>query len=112
MASRSDYRIVTATNPTQATDTVLIAIMQAITKTNSNLIPPGDDVSDYSAAEIRSRIYGSKLVLVVEQMQILTIWLIKACLLIMYNRMTMVLPQHKIVIATAVYVGLTFVGSS
>lgn len=92
-----------------ATDTVLIAVMQAITKTNSNLIPPGDDISNYSAAEIRSRIYGSKLVLVVEQMQILTIWLIKSCLLIMYNRMTSVLPQHKIVIATSIYVGLTFV---
>lgn len=92
-----------------ATDTVLIAVMQAISKTNSNLIPPGDDISNYSAAEIRSRIYGSKLVLVVEQMQILTIWLIKSCLLIMYNRMTSVLPQHKIVIATSIYVGLTFV---
>jgi len=100
-----DYLILLA----MATDTVLIAVMQAISKTNSNLIPPGDDISNYSAAEIRSRIYGSKLVLVVEQMQILTIWLIKSCLLIMYNRMTSVLPQHKIVIATSIYVGLTFV---
>ena len=112
MASRSHDIICLAANRTQATDTVLIAVMQAISKTNSNLIPPGDDISNYSAAEIRSRIYGSKLVLVVEQMQILTIWLIKSCLLIMYNRMTSVLPQHKIVIATSIYVGLTFVGSS
>ncbi|KAH9879126.1 hypothetical protein J1614_002562 [Plenodomus biglobosus] len=101
-----DYLILLA----MATDSVLIAVMHEITKTSSNLIPPGDDVSQYSAAEIKNRIYGSKLVLVVEQMQILTIWLIKACLLIMYNRMTMVLPQHKIVIATSVYVGLTFQG--
>ncbi|KAF2855495.1 hypothetical protein T440DRAFT_156151 [Plenodomus tracheiphilus IPT5] len=100
-----DYLILLA----MATDTVLIAVMQEITKTNSNLIPPGDDVSQYSAAEVQNRIYGSKLVLVVEQMQILTIWLIKACLLIMYNRMTMVLPQHKIVVATSIYVGVTFV---
>ncbi|KAH9873719.1 hypothetical protein IAQ61_004345 [Plenodomus lingam] len=92
-----------------ATDSVLIAVMHEITKTSSNLIPPGDDVSQYSALEIQNRIYGSKLVLVVEQMQILTIWLIKTCLLLMYNRMTMVLPQHKVVIATSVYVGLTFV---
>lgn len=74
-----------------------------------NLIPPGDDVSKYSDAEIKMRIYGSKLVLVVEQMQLLTIWLVKACLLIMYNRMTMVLPQHKIVIATSIYVAVAFV---
>lgn len=83
--------------------------MSEITKTSSNLIPPGDDISQYSEAEIRSRIYGSKLVLVVEQMQILTIWLIKVCLLIMYNRMTLVLPQHKVVVATSIYVAITFV---
>ena len=83
--------------------------MTLIVKTSSNLIPPEDDVSQYSQEEIRSRIYGSKLVLVVEQMQLLTIWLIKACLLIMYNRMTMVLPQHKIVIATSIYVAVSFV---
>ncbi|KAF1944088.1 hypothetical protein EJ02DRAFT_442831 [Clathrospora elynae] len=100
-----DYLILVA----MATDTVLIVVMNKIVKTSSNLIPPGDNVSSYSEAEIQSRIYGSKLVLVVEQMQLLTIWLIKACLLIMYNRMTLVLPQHKIVVCTAIYVGVAFV---
>lgn len=93
----------------QATDTVLNSVMHEITKTSSNLIPPGDDISQYSQAEIKNRIYGSKLVLVVEQMQILTIWLVKACLLIMYERMTLVLPQHKIVIGTSIYVAVSFV---
>lgn len=92
-----------------ATDTVLVAIMSQIVKTSSNLIPPEDDVSRYTSEEIKSRIYGSKLVLVVEQMQLITIWLIKACLLIMYDRMTFVLPQHKIVVATAIYVAVSFV---
>ena len=96
-------------NYNQATDTVLISIMHQVAKTSSNLIPPGDDISQYTQAEINTRIYGSKLVLVVEQMQILTIWLIKACLLIMYNRMTLVLPQHKTVVATSVYVAVSFV---
>lgn len=62
--------------------------MHKIVKTSSNLIPEGQDVSKFSEQEISSRIYGSKLVLVAEQMQIVTIWLIKTCLLIMYNRMT------------------------
>lgn len=83
--------------------------MSKIVTTSSNLIPPGEDVSQYSQAEIDSRITGSKYVLVVEQMQILTIWLVKACLLIMYFRMTAVLPQRKLVIATSIYVGVTFV---
>jgi hypothetical protein len=83
--------------------------MHEVTKTSSNLIPPGDDVSTYSQAERNTRIFGSKLVLVVEQMQLVTIWLVKSCLLIMYNRMTLVLPQHKIVIWTSVYVAVSFV---
>lgn len=91
------------------TDTVLLAAMHLIVRTNSNLIAPGEDVSQFTPQEISDRIYGSKLVLVVEQMQLVTIWLIKACLLIMYKRMTVFLPQHKIVLITAAYTGLTFV---
>ncbi|KAH7379353.1 hypothetical protein DE146DRAFT_761542 [Phaeosphaeria sp. MPI-PUGE-AT-0046c] len=100
-----DYLILAA----MVTDTVLIAVMHEVVQTSSNLIEPGEDITKFTDAEIESRVYGSKLVLVVEQMQILTIWLIKACLLIMYGRMTTVLPQRKIVVATAVYVGVTFV---
>lgn len=93
----------------QLTDTVLLVCMSKVVTTSSNLIPPDEDVSQYSQAEIDSRVTGSKYVLVVEQMQILTIWLVKACLLIMYFRMTTVLPQRKLVIATSIYVGVTFV---
>jgi hypothetical protein len=100
-----DYLIVL----TMATDTVLTVIMHKIVVTNSNLIPPGDDVASYTEEEIQSRVLGSKLVLVSEQMQLVTIWLVKACLLIMYNRMTLVLPYHKIVVCTCVYVAVTFV---
>ncbi|KAH7076950.1 hypothetical protein BKA63DRAFT_293628 [Paraphoma chrysanthemicola] len=100
-----DYLILLA----MATDTVLIAIMSQVVQTSSNLLPPGEDVSGYTQAEKDSRIYGSKLVLVVEQMQILTIWLIKTCLLLLYNRMTTILPQHRIVVATSIYVAVAFV---
>lgn len=83
--------------------------MSKVVTTSSNLIPPNEDVSQYSQAEIDSRVLGSKYVLVVEQMQIATIWLVKACLLIMYFRMTAVLPQRKLVVATSIYVAVTFV---
>lgn len=86
--------------------------MHEVVHTSSNLIEPGEDITKFTDADIKTRVYGSKLVLVVEQMQILTIWLIKACLLIMYGRMTTVLPQRKIVIATAIYVGVTFVSTT
>lgn len=99
--------------------------MSRVVNTSSNLIPPDEDVSQYTQAEIKKRILGSKFVLVVEQMQIATIWLVKACLLIMYFRMTYapllstflfyadiasaVLPQRKLVMITSIYVVITFV---
>jgi hypothetical protein len=55
---------------------------------NSNLIDPTQDVDTLSPADIKSRAYGSKLTLVVEQMQCLTVWLLKGCLLILYLRLT------------------------
>jgi hypothetical protein len=84
-------------------------MMHIVVRTSSNLIEPGADINKFSTAEIDDRIFGSKIVLVVEQMQILTIWTIKACLLIMYRRMTLVLPQRRIVIGTAIYVAVGFV---
>lgn len=65
--------------------------MSIISQTSSNLIDPNENVV-LDAAEIATREYGSKWVLVVEQMQIMTIWLMKYCLLLMYNRLTFVLP--------------------
>ncbi|KAH6638096.1 hypothetical protein C7974DRAFT_154186 [Boeremia exigua] len=100
-----DYLIVCA----MVTVTVLLVAMTRVVSTSTNLIPPGEDVTQYTQAEINARITGSKFVLVVEQMQIATIWLVKACLLIMYFRMTAVLPQRKLVVATSIYVGVTFV---
>jgi len=84
-------------------------MMHIVVQTNSNLVPSDKDVNAFSDQEIDDRIYGSKIVLVVEQMQILTIWIIKACLLIMYGRMTLVLPQRRIVIGTSIYVAVGFV---
>lgn len=100
-----DYLVLLA----MSTMTVVMATMHVIVKTSSNLIAPGEDVSKFTQQDIDSRILGSKLVLVTEQMQLATIWLVKACLLLMYSRMTSLLPQHKIVLAVAAYVALGFV---
>ena len=61
--------------------------MNIVANNSSNLIDPNDH-SELTPENIRERVYGSKMVLVVEQMQIATIWLMKACLLIMYARLT------------------------
>lgn len=68
--------------------TALLVTMNIVANTNSNLIPPGVDVDDFSQQDINDRIYGSKLVVVVEQMQCITIWSLKSCLVFLYYRLT------------------------
>lgn len=69
------------------TDTVLMVSINIVATTSSNLIDP-NDTTPLTADNIKSREFGSKMVLVVEQMQILTTWTVKFCLLLMYNRLT------------------------
>ncbi len=61
--------------------------MNIIAHTNSNLIDPNDHTT-FTPEDIKERVFGSKMVLVVEQMQLLTTWTVKCCLLILYNRLT------------------------
>jgi hypothetical protein len=61
--------------------------MNILADTNTNLIDPNNPPV-LTPGEIAERTYGSKLVLVVEEMQITTVWLVKSCLLIMYARLT------------------------
>ncbi|KAL2682386.1 hypothetical protein Neosp_006836 [[Neocosmospora] mangrovei] len=82
--------------------------MSIVSKTSSNLIDPNDK-HVMSQAEIDERVHGSKWVLVVEQMQIITIWTMKYCLLLMYNRLTMSLRQNIAVKFVAGYVTLGLV---
>ncbi|KAI1080374.1 hypothetical protein F5B20DRAFT_580408 [Whalleya microplaca] len=90
------------------TDTVLMVGMTILSHTSSNLINP-DDHSVLSPDDIKERTLGSKLVLVVEQMQIITIWTIKCCLLILYSRLTMSLKQNIAVKFVSAYVAVGFV---
>lgn len=99
-----DYLMIVA----MVTDTILMVGMSIISQTSSNLIDPNENVV-LDAEEIRIRVYGSKWVLVVEQMQIATIWLMKYCLLLMYNRLTMSLSQNLAVKFVGAYVTTGFV---
>ena len=67
--------------------------MNVVVKTSSNLIDPKVPIQ-LTPDVISEREYGSKMVLVVEQMQCITIWTVKACLLIMYSRLTSVRPRN------------------
>lgn len=92
-----------------ATYTTLVVCMNIVADKDSNLIPPGVDVSTFTPEEIKERVYGSKLVLVVEQMQCATIWTLKATLLFMYYRVTYQLRQNLFVKFLVAYVAGTFI---
>ncbi|KAI9154690.1 hypothetical protein HJFPF1_07247 [Paramyrothecium foliicola] len=89
-------------------DTVLIVSINIISHTSSNLIDPNEHV-EFTPENVEERVFGSKMVLVSEQMQIITIWTVKACLLLMYNRLTMSLRQNVAVKIVAAYVAVSFV---
>jgi phosphate starvation-inducible membrane PsiE len=90
--------------------TVLIVASNLETKTQSNLFPPGFDFRTLTTEQISSRVHGSKLTILIEQMQIAVIWLCKTCLLILYHRLTRsVAPKsHTAVKLLAIYVFLGF----
>ncbi|CAG8951825.1 hypothetical protein HYFRA_00005629 [Hymenoscyphus fraxineus] len=88
--------------------TQLIVVMRCVAHLDSNLILP-EDIPLLTPESTKSRIRGSKLVLVVEQSMIATIWGCKISLLLMYNKMTMGLKQQLAVKIVAGYVLVSFV---
>jgi hypothetical protein len=70
------------------TETAFMITINKEANSNSNLIQPGVDVSTFTAEDIQERVYGSKLTVVVEQMQCCTVWLLKGCLIALYVRVT------------------------
>jgi hypothetical protein len=91
--------------------TALIVCANKYVKVQSNLFPPDFDVSALSGYELERRRYGSKLVVVVEQTQISVIWACKACLLIMYHRLTRTALRNENVAIKilSAYVALGFI---
>ncbi|PWY92854.1 hypothetical protein BO70DRAFT_20403 [Aspergillus heteromorphus CBS 117.55] len=72
----------------------------------SNLYPPYE-FDTFTAADIRSRIKGSKIEFASENCQLCTIYSLKACMLMVYFRLTSNLWQHRLVKICA---GYTFCG--
>ncbi|KAB8076278.1 hypothetical protein BDV29DRAFT_189610 [Aspergillus leporis] len=53
--------------------------------------------------------WGNKMTFLMEQFSLVTIWLVKCCLLIIYSRLTLLMKEHLIVKFVAVYVVLSFI---
>ncbi|KAI1158581.1 hypothetical protein F5B18DRAFT_665087 [Nemania serpens] len=91
-----------------AVDTALMVSINVASNKNTNLIDP-DHVPLLTPEEIADRVLGSKLTMVTEQSQILVTWLVKTCLLIMYNRLTFGSIQKLCIKLVAGYVAFGFV---
>jgi hypothetical protein len=65
---------------------VIVSTMQVATN-GSNYLPPGA-AELLTEPEIVSAIWGSKMTLILEEFTLTTTWLIKACMLLMYSRLT------------------------
>lgn len=66
--------------------TALLIVIHVQTYTPTNLINPDDNIV-LTPEDIKLREFGSKLVLVTEHLQMIVIWSVKACLLILYSRL-------------------------
>lgn len=72
----------------------MLIVVHILSYTPTNLINPADGIV-LTPADIELRAYGSKLVLVVEETQMFTIWAIKGCFVLMYTRLTYVGPASN-----------------
>ncbi|KAF2447430.1 hypothetical protein P171DRAFT_470702 [Karstenula rhodostoma CBS 690.94] len=88
--------------------TALLGVIHILSYTPTNLVKPGDNIV-LTPEDIKKREYGSKLVLVTEHLQMIVIWSVKGCLLMLYSRLTMSLRQHIFVKFVAWYVVLSFI---
>ncbi|KAJ8117810.1 hypothetical protein OPT61_g1087 [Boeremia exigua] len=91
--------------------TALMVVSNRWYKAGSNLAPPDFDFSALDDHDFSQRIYGSKMMIVTEQMQISVIWSCKACLLIMYYRITRTAlrSEHIAIRILIAYVALGYV---
>lgn len=98
----------TSTDTRKCLYTVLIVFLNVDATVETNLINP-NDIPKLTHEDIVRRTWGSKMVLLVEQCECAVQWGTKACLLILYWRLTQNLTQHIVVKVAAVYVVVTYV---
>ncbi|OJJ44542.1 hypothetical protein ASPZODRAFT_134624 [Penicilliopsis zonata CBS 506.65] len=89
--------------------TILLVLIQVSARYATNLMDPADYERVLSdPEEVKDRIYGSKVVIGLEQCMLFSTWGVKTCLLILYWRMTKNLRMNFYVKILAAYVALGF----
>ncbi|KAL2870197.1 uncharacterized protein BJX67DRAFT_276962 [Aspergillus lucknowensis] len=89
--------------------TSLLILIQISSHFATNLMDPADYGQVLSdPKEVQDRIFGSKIVIGLEQCMLLSTWGVKTCMLTMFWRLTKNLPLHLYVKIIAVYVAVGF----
>lgn len=88
--------------------TILIVFLNICADVSTNLITP-EQADNLTLQDVKDRVWGSKCVLVVESMMCSVQWGSKACLLMLYWRLTENLRQRLVVKLAAGYCFLTYV---
>jgi hypothetical protein len=91
--------------------TILVVCLNVVATGGGSNLFPLEDFPTFTQEDIEERIKGSKIVIVSEQAMLNTIYFIKACMLLMYTRLTMGLHQQRMVKAIAIYVACGWVGT-
>ncbi|KAJ5610617.1 hypothetical protein N7510_007336 [Penicillium lagena] len=89
--------------------TTLLVLIQISARYATNLMDP----KDYSTVladpkQVRDRIFGSKIVIGLEQCMLFSTWGVKTCMLILYFRITQNLRSNLYIKILAVYVAVGF----
>ncbi len=70
---------------------------------NGSNYAPEEEIAAWTPAEKANAEWGSKMLLALEEFMLATVWLVKACLLLLYARLTSGLAEAYAVKAVAVY---------
>ncbi|KAK5788809.1 hypothetical protein VI817_009767 [Penicillium citrinum] len=90
--------------------TSMLILIQISARYATNLMDPKDyDKVLADPKQVRDRIYGSKIVIGLEQCMLVSTWGVKTCMLILYWRITMNLRSNLYIKILSVYVALGFV---
>ncbi|OJI97057.1 hypothetical protein ASPVEDRAFT_78797 [Aspergillus versicolor CBS 583.65] len=89
--------------------TILCVALNSVASGGGSNLMTDEDIANLTPEIYEERVKGSKWVFVSEHAFVLAIWAMKACMLIIYSRITEGLPQRKWVNYLAIYVALGFV---
>ncbi|KAK2761313.1 hypothetical protein FQN54_001835 [Arachnomyces sp. PD_36] len=88
----------------------MLVLIQISSRHATNLMDPADYEKVLAdPEEVKSRIYGSKIVIGLEQCMLFSTWGVKTCLLLLYHKMTLGVRQNLFVKILAGYALLGFV---